>query len=658
MVGRRVPGYPAQVGAGAPGTAAVEQFAAEHLKRHAGDAVAGELAAAEAEIAQGPGQTIGELAGRCRQAQPRQGAAEAELDALVAGAAGVVVGAHLDPQAVAGGNQLIVDLAAVQRQAPGAGADAALAADLDGAGALHIELHQFGASHGRIGRRYRAADDFPEGRRLVAAADVGVPALLRGGRPVHPELGGEVVPVLIQSGTRIGRARIAAHVAPLGLGDQGPVARQVPVEPGEQVEILRNQVEIAVTLQAPAILRAVGVQLAGHVAVRPAEAQAVVQRLPVAVELPLCAQGIAAGQGVAERVGEVVVGVLGIDAESLAQVLVAPLRAVGDAQLLGVAVRVAPVDVEQPVLRRVAVAQDAARIVLHACLGNDVGNLEGQVAPGQVAAVLDAIGQAQAEVTLHDAAMRGRVVAVAIVLILADANPPIQVALLHAGRGLQAITAEAAGVQAQAGAFVGAGQRLQVQLAAQGGGAGAARVGAAAGTDQGAVARLQQADDEGAVGLVERQAVLQQQHAAVDRVALDARAADVQARLVGGAEEVLDDDARLVVQRIAQGGQAGFPLRLDQVGGARHPRQTPLLLFERGAERRRLALATDGQGIQHRDIGGQGKARQRHGQGQAERGSGQSGMGHEGLQVMAKGRRITSSGRTCPWPAGRCRPCG
>lgn len=67
----------------------------------------------------------------------------------------------------------------------------------------------------------------------------------------------------------------------------------MPVQPSEQVTVLRNQVEIAVALQASAILRAVGIQLAGHVAVGPAEAQAVVQCLPAAIELPLGAQGIA-----------------------------------------------------------------------------------------------------------------------------------------------------------------------------------------------------------------------------------------------------------------------------------------------------------------------------------------------------------------------------
>ncbi|MDT4852971.1 hypothetical protein FQZ97_872250 [compost metagenome] len=215
----------------------------------------------------------------------------------------------------------------------------------------------------------------------MAAAEVGIPAQLRGGRPVHAEFRGELLPVLVQVLAAETGTCIAARIAPFEFADQGPVRRQVPVQPGQQVEVARRQVVIAEALQALAVLRAVGVQLATHVAVRPPCPEAVVQHPPGALELPLRAQGVAVGQGVAERIGEVVDRVLRIDAEYLAQRLASPLGTVGETQLLGIAVRVAAIDVQQAILRGVAVAQDTAWVVLQAILGDHVGNLERQVAP-------------------------------------------------------------------------------------------------------------------------------------------------------------------------------------------------------------------------------------------------------------------------------------
>src|SRR5690606_29144420 len=123
--------------------------------------------------------------------------------------------------------------------------------------------------------------------------------------------------------------------------------------------------------------------------------------------------------------------------------------------------------------------------------------------------------------------------------------------------GLGAKAPEAAAFHAQQIAFR-ARQRLEIQLAAQGGGGRRQGVGAPARADQAGIARLEKADHERAVGLVQRQTVLQQQDTPVHRIALDARAADVQARLVQAAEEFLDDQARLVVQGILQRDQAAF----------------------------------------------------------------------------------------------------
>ena len=160
--------------------------------------------------------------------------------------------------------------------------------------------------------------------------------------------------------------------------------------------------------------------------------------------------------------------------------------------------------------------------------------------------------------------------AVAVVAVAADGHPAIHALTHTAHRGLQALAAKTAVFSTHPAALVGTGHRHKVQLATQHGGAGRRGVGAAPRADQGRVARLDQTDDEGAIGLVERQAVLQQQHAPVHRVALDARATNAQARLVGATKKVLQHDARLVVQRIAQRGQARFFLRLGQVGATGH----------------------------------------------------------------------------------------
>lgn len=147
--------------------------------------------------------------------------------------------------------------------------------------------------------------------------------------------------------------------------------------------------------------------------------------------------------------------------------------------------------------------------------------------------------------------------AVAIRLVVADEDAPVPVFALAADAGGQALAAEAARVQAYV-VGLAAHDGLEVQLAAQRAGGRALGIGAAPHGDQRAVARLQRADDEGAVRLVERQAVLQQQYAAVHGIALDARAADVQARLVLAAEELLHHDAGLAADRVLQGVQAHF----------------------------------------------------------------------------------------------------
>src|SRR5690606_25300760 len=145
---------------------------------------------------------------------------------------GVVVGADLDAQAVAGRDQVVLHVAVVQGQAPLVRAGPALAADLGGGGARPGEFDQPRRGPRRSDRRNLAGDDLPEGRRLVAAADIGVPALVVGWRPDQADLRRGVVPALVEAGAAIARTGVAAGVAPLHLGHQGPVVGQAPVQAG------------------------------------------------------------------------------------------------------------------------------------------------------------------------------------------------------------------------------------------------------------------------------------------------------------------------------------------------------------------------------------------------------------------------------------------
>lgn len=114
MIGLGVAHQPAHIGSDAPAAFAVHHFGAEQVARHAGDAVALVFARAETEVAKGVGNAVIEqaIAGR------GQAAVEAGFDALVPGAAAVVVGAGGRPVGVGDGHEFVVHLAAVQRHGP------------------------------------------------------------------------------------------------------------------------------------------------------------------------------------------------------------------------------------------------------------------------------------------------------------------------------------------------------------------------------------------------------------------------------------------------------------------------------------------------------------------------------------------------------------
>ena len=250
---------------------------------------------------------------------------------------------------------------------------------------------------------------------------------------------------------------------------------------------------------------------------------------------------------------------------------------------------------------------------MDAVLGHDVGNVEGQVGPVQVGAVFEPPVALEADIGLQGIAPRIGVVAVAVVAVAADGDAAVEPLAYAAHSGLRAAPAEAAAFEPHPAAFVGAGEGDEIELAAQRGGGGRCGIGAAQRADIGCIARLDQADDERAIRFIQRQAVLQEQHAPVDRVALDARATNAQARLVGATKEILHHDARLVVERVAQSRQTRFLLRLGQIGAARHLGQLGALGLHAVREREQgaVALGMDGDSGQWGGGLGPGRAGQR-----------------------------------------------
>jgi hypothetical protein len=126
--------------------------------------------------------------------------------------------------------------------------------------------------------------------------------------------------------------------------------------------------------------------------------------------------------------------------------------------------RIAPIYIEQVILRRIAVSKHATRIIFQTRLSDDVRNLEGEIAPGQVAAILHAIPQVQAKVAMHQGAVRSRVMTITVVLILTDAHPRIVPGLRQAGSDLHGLATETATFQAQTTGFVGTGQRIEMAM--------------------------------------------------------------------------------------------------------------------------------------------------------------------------------------------------
>ena len=390
MVCGRAHRHPAQVGAKSPGTQANHEFGIEQVARHAGDLLARVLTRAKVEVAVGPASTIVQ-----RPHAHALAAREAQLHALVQRSSPVVVGAHLDAIGVGGGDEFVGHHAAVHRRVPLQGlralAQAALAAQFERGGTLRFQAHQLGAGSSRVIGRDGGAKDFPVGGRLVAAAEVGPQARGRRKLPVHADLGCGEVPVLVELGRAGAAGGIAGDLAPLQAAQHRPARGYAPVGRSQSLQVAGVQVVGAKALHLLAVGRVGGVQVALHLALRPrqrgAPAHGASSAVGPAAGLPLRAGGAAVRHGVVGLVVEQIVGVLPIHTHFMAQRLAAPGGAVGQTQLRGSAARVALVNVEQLVLRRFAVAQDAARVGADAVFGHHAGDLESQVGPVQVGAV-------------------------------------------------------------------------------------------------------------------------------------------------------------------------------------------------------------------------------------------------------------------------------
>jgi len=136
---------------------------------------------------------------------------------------------------------------------------------------------------------------------------------------------------------------------------------------------------------------------------------------------------------------------------------------------------------------------------------------------------------------------------------------------------------------------------VELDFPAQAGGRWGQRIGSAPGADEGGVALFDQAEHEGAVGLVQRQPVLQQNQTAAGRRALDARAAHVQACMIDAAKKFLQHDAGLDVERIVQNPLTGGIAQVNQIGAAGNARKA--FAFQRKCWRERSGIPS----AQHHD---------------------------------------------------------
>ena len=284
----------------------------------------------------------------------------------------------------------------------------------------------------------------------MAAAEVGEQAQVCPGPPDQARLGRGVAPALPLRGGAGAALRVAAAAGDAQIGRERPARGHIHVQPGAGARVFGHQIKAAKTLQQRARARLDGMEVAPGAAALPRGGQPPAPgRRGREKALPLHAARAGAPEGGAHHVLLLHVGVLPPQAQLVAQALAAPAGAAGGAPLPRVAVRVALVEVEQPVARRVAVAQHLAGVAIGAAGRQRAGDVVAQVRPAQPQAAFQAASAAPARIGLHAFALAIRVMAKAPVALAAEAHARIQPAF-DAGRAqgrLPGAPPEAAGLK-------------------------------------------------------------------------------------------------------------------------------------------------------------------------------------------------------------------
>ncbi|MNF71746.1 hypothetical protein D3C84_537030 [compost metagenome] len=350
-----------------------------------------------------------------------------------------------------------------------------------------------------------------------------------------------------------------------------------------------------------------------------------VARIPVAPVAGFHAAGPAPALLVRPFVRQTQSVVFAIDIQHLEDGVEQRLGAVEAGQFQAVAaVQLQDAEVAQAVEVEVAllVAGDIARrrllgVLAHLRLGQVAGQVGVGFHMGEVEARGDPLVDAPAEVGEVALVVLPRVVAVAVLGVVVEADESIPVAEVLGEGAVQALVVEAAGFGAQGGRWRGlpAGGD-EVDGTAQVGRAIAPGVGAAQDFDVVGGQGLDGLEVEAAVGQVDRCAVLHQQQATTVEGALQAGAADRQTRLLG-AEARLDEDAGGQPEGILQGAAAatlvGFGIH--HPGTAGDMGEVGLLLGQ-GRGGGVLAVLPFHQGPVQFHMLGMGKVGEAHGQGE------------------------------------------
>ena len=189
--------------------------------------------------------------------------------------------------------------------------------------------------------------------------------------------------------------------------------------------------------------------------------------------------------------------------------------------------------------------EDAARAAVEQGAGQGTGDVEAEVGVAGEGAHCHPIRQSHAEVGAHSRSTRAVISPGTVPLGVVNAQQSVDRVVDITGRGARPDLAEVAGggLEAQPGR-ASSRRRDEVQGAAEHHRAQPVRGVTAKDLDRLGLGGVGETDDIGAVGAIDRQAVAQHQHPALDGVLLQAGSANLDAGLIVSAEEVLHDNAR------------------------------------------------------------------------------------------------------------------